>query len=105
MQFHVLGAQRDDKFQNLKKQKKKKFDYECVPNHVDILLFGPAGSGKSSLIKTWYRALYNKQELDMKMSEQLSIKKTNENEGTTLYSDFVIKEAEYTEESKALVGV
>ena len=35
-----------------------KYNYEDLPNHVDILLFGPAGSGKSSLIRTFYRALH-----------------------------------------------
>ena len=38
-----------------------KYNYDDVPNHIDILLFGPAGAGKTSLIKTFYRALHQKQ--------------------------------------------
>jgi len=30
-----------------------------MPDHIDILLFGPAGAGKTSLIKTFYRALHH----------------------------------------------
>jgi predicted GTPase len=54
-----------------------------VPNHCDILLFGPAGSGKSSLIKTWYRALHETKHVPHGMAEQLKIKEKNQNEGTT----------------------
>lgn len=57
-----------------------------APNHVDILLFGPAGSGKSSLIKTFYRALHNVQTLPQDIDDLLKIKAQNENEGTTLYT-------------------
>ena len=28
-----------------------------IPDHADIILFGPSGSGKSSLIRTFYRSL------------------------------------------------
>jgi energy-coupling factor transporter ATP-binding protein EcfA2 len=35
-----------------------KLNYDSMPSHVDILLFGPAGSGKSSIIKTFYRSLH-----------------------------------------------
>ena len=38
----------------------QRYDYEDVPNHLDILLFGPAGAGKTSLIRTFYRALHEK---------------------------------------------
>jgi GTPase SAR1 family protein len=34
-----------------------------MPNHIDILLFGPAGAGKTSLIKTFYRALHENKEM------------------------------------------
>ena len=36
-----------------------KWSYDDVPDHIDLLLFGPAGAGKTSLIKTFYRALHN----------------------------------------------
>ena len=41
-----------DKLENYKvisNRISKKVDYSCLPNHADILIFGPAGSGKSSL--------------------------------------------------------
>jgi len=46
-------------------------------------LFGPAGSGKSSLIKTWYRSLHETKELPDDLSDKLKIKEKNQNEGTT----------------------
>ena len=57
-----------------------------MPNHVDILVFGPAGAGKTSLISTFYRALHETNELPKKMLDRLSIKGTSENEGTTKYT-------------------
>lgn len=35
-----------------------KLNYEALPNHCEIIAFGPSGSGKSSLIRTLYRALH-----------------------------------------------
>ena len=59
------------------KSKSEKFDYDDVPNHCDILLFGPAGSGKSSLIKTWYRALHEAKDIPLDIAEKLKIKAKN----------------------------
>lgn len=71
----------------------QKLNYECLPNHVDILLFGPAGSGKSSLIRTFYRALHQTVALPNNIEEQLIIKKQNQNEGTLTYNGVYIKDA------------
>ena len=65
-----------------------------MPNRVDILVFGPAGAGKTSLISTFYRALHEVKELPQQMLKRLTIKGTNENEGTTKYTKTVIKPAE-----------
>jgi GTPase SAR1 family protein len=62
-----------------------------APNHIDILLFGPAGSGKSSLIKTFYRSLHNSHSLPKEIDDLLKIKATNENEGTTQFTRIPIK--------------
>jgi len=59
---------------------------------VDILLFGPAGAGKSSLIKTFYRALHGETFLPSSVDELLAIKSQNQNEGTTEFTAVVLKE-------------
>ena len=51
-----------------------RYDYDDVPNHLDILLFGPAGAGKTSLIKTFYRALHEKSALPKQIESDLSVK-------------------------------
>ena len=47
------------------------------PEHVDILLFRAAGSGKSSLIKTFYRSLHDQIDLPDHIKASLKIKETN----------------------------
>ena len=42
-----------------------------------MLLFGPAGSGKSSLIKTFFRALNDTDEVPEEILNLLKIKETN----------------------------
>ena len=32
--------------------------YDEIPEHIDVLVFGPAGAGKTSLLKTFYKALH-----------------------------------------------
>ena len=68
-----------------------KYNYEDVPTHVDILLFGPAGAGKTSLIKTFYRALHQKSKLPPQLAESLTVKSKDRNEGTTEFTKVVIK--------------
>lgn len=62
-----------------------------MPNHLDILLFGPAGAGKTSLIKTFYRALHEKSVLPDEIEGALSVKDRNSNEGTTKFTKVVVK--------------
>ena len=51
-------------------------------NRCNVILFGPSGSGKSSFIKSLYRALYNSPILPPDASNKLKIKSTYHNEGT-----------------------
>ena len=62
-----------------------------VPDHADIIIFGPTGSGKSSLIRTFYRALHDTQFLPESVAESLCIKGKVENEGTTQFTAVTVK--------------
>lgn len=69
-------------------------------NKCNILLFGPSGSGKSSFIKTLYRAVYGTHYLPPEAVNKLVIKDTNQNEGTLCFTRLHLKE-----ESKQTSGV
>ena len=61
MQKQIEAIQEQiNNYQVLPLRNTTKYNYDDVPNHIDILLFGPAGAGKTSLIKTFYRALHQK---------------------------------------------
>ena len=61
-------------------------------NKCNIILFGPSGSGKSSFIKTLYRAIYGTPFLPPDASNKLIIKNTSENEGTLCFTRLYLKE-------------
>ena len=61
-------------------------------NKCNIILFGPSGSGKSSFIKTLYRAIYGNPYLPPDASNKLIIKSTSENEGTLSFTRLYLKE-------------
>lgn len=71
-----------------------KYNYSELPNHCDILLFGPSGSGKSSLIRTFYQALYSTRILHKDIEKSIIVKGEKHNEGTTLYSGVTLKPEE-----------
>ena len=61
-------------------------------NKCNLILFGPSGSGKSSFIKTLYRALYGTPFLPPEAMNKLIIKDTFENEGTLCFTRLHLKE-------------
>ena len=72
-------------------------NYSVLPNHINLLLFGPSGSGKSSLLRTFYRSFHNTKTLPDEIHHKLVVKGTSHNEGTTLYTTVVIKQESATE--------
>ena len=69
----------------------QRFNYDEMPDHIDILLFGPAGAGKTSLIKTFFRALHLNKTVPESFKELLTVKSTNKNEGTTHFTKVILK--------------
>ena len=67
-------------------------DLNKLPNHADILIFGPSGSGKSSLVKTFFRSLHHRRELPVELEKSLNIKGHTQNEGTTQFMPFILKQ-------------
>ena len=61
-------------------------------NKCNIILFGPSGSGKSSFIRSMYRALYNSSFLPPEAMKKLIIKNELQNEGTLLFTRLHLKE-------------
>jgi len=64
-----------------------------VPPHADILVFGPTGSGKSSLIRTFYMALHGTREVPAEFADRITVKDTMLNEGTLRYVSAIVKPA------------
>lgn len=67
-------------------------DMASLPPHADILVFGPSGSGKSSLIRTFYMALHREDPPD-DFAGRIIVKDTAMNEGTLKYISAVVKPA------------
>ena len=61
-------------------------------NRCNVILFGPSGSGKSSFIKSLYRALYNSPVLPPDALNKLKIKNIFHNEGTINFTQLFLVE-------------
>jgi hypothetical protein len=82
----------------------------AFPKHINIYLFGPQGSGKTSFIRTCFRALYGPKHLD-KGLEKLEESLHRSDDGTSMYSVYSLTEhimlhdtrgqREYTDEELA----
>ena len=70
-------------------------------NRCNVILFGPSGSGKSSFIKSLYRALYNSPILPPDASNKLKIKSTYHNEGTLNFTQLHL--VEETDNSSGII--
>lgn len=69
-------------------------DLDKVPNFFNFILFGPAGSGKSSVIRTIYSALHATFHLPEEFHQNLVIKAMYSNEGTTKFTKVELKKPE-----------
>ena len=81
--YHVVSNRLSDKY-----------NYNELPNHCNVLLFGPSGSGKSSLIRTFYQSLYGTRGLTKEIEATIIVKGEKQNEGTTLFSRVILKPAQ-----------
>lgn len=71
---------------------KEDIDRALVPQSANIILFGPSGSGKSSVIRTVYTALNGIFNLPPELEKKLIIKQLSGNEGTTKYTRVQVKQ-------------
>ena len=69
-------------------------------NQCNIILLGPSGSGKSSFIKSLYRAIYNSPNLPPNAMNKLKIKDVHHNEGTLNFTKLHL-----VEETKNTSGI
>lgn len=60
-------------------------------DNFNIILFGPAGSGKSSFIRTLFNSYYKEYKKIWEISEKLIVKELEHNEGTKEFSEFCLK--------------
>ena len=94
---NIMNRQIDDirerilNYEVMPNRNTQRFNYDDMPDHIDILLFGPAGAGKTSLIKTFYRALHINQTMPESVKDLLTVKQKNQNEGTTHFTKVVLK--------------
>lgn len=70
---------------------KEDIDQSVVPQSANIILFGPSGSGKSSVIRTVYTALNGIFNLPPELENKLIIKRLSGNEGTIRYTKVQVK--------------
>ena len=90
--FDALRPSLEEEIKEIKEtiQNLKDSYNENITNY-NIILFGPAGSGKSSFIKTIFNAYDDKDNKVKNVSDNLIVKQLDENEGTTKFSQFELK--------------
>ena len=64
---------------------------EIPSSGANVLIFGPTGSGKSSLIKSMFIALNNTFSLPPQLEKNLTVQKLTHNEGTKKYTKIEVK--------------
>lgn len=90
--FEALKPTFEEEIKEIRKTiQNLKDSYNKDIQNYNIILFGPAGSGKSSFIKTIFNAYDNKNNKIKNINENLIIKKLDENEGTTKFTQFELK--------------
>eukprot|EP01017_Pseudomicrothorax_dubius_P021372 TRINITY_DN2304_c0_g2_i1.p1 TRINITY_DN2304_c0_g2~~TRINITY_DN2304_c0_g2_i1.p1 ORF type:complete len:392 (+),score=87.48 TRINITY_DN2304_c0_g2_i1:98-1273(+) len=65
--------------------------FDIIPDTANLIVFGPTGSGKSSLIRTFFYALHSTFIPSEELSEYLIVKDLDGNEGTKAYTSFTLK--------------
>eukprot|EP00397_Hematodinium_sp_SG-2012_P018986 GEMP01019487.1.p1 GENE.GEMP01019487.1~~GEMP01019487.1.p1 ORF type:complete len:358 (+),score=61.99 GEMP01019487.1:148-1221(+) len=63
---------------------------DAIPD-IHFVIAGPTGTGKSSLIRTWYRALQNTADLSAELKDYTVVKNSSQCEGTMLFKSVEIK--------------
>mmetsp|Transcript_35434 Transcript_35434/g.31922 ORF Transcript_35434/g.31922 Transcript_35434/m.31922 type:complete len:101 (+) Transcript_35434:89-391(+) len=87
MRSHVLS------YKILQERENHNLDYKSVPLSCNIIVFGPGKSGKSSLIKTFYQALFNTTKIPKEYDANLIIQKLTNKEGTKQFTKFQLKQS------------
>lgn len=70
-----------------------------LPRQINLYLFGPQGSGKTSFVRSCFRALYGPRRLANAMTEQETTLQRSD-DGTSLYSVFSLTDRVYLHDTR-----
>lgn len=76
----------------LQDKPKEDTDFSALPRSLNLMVFGPSGSGKSSLVRTLYTSLNNEFSLPPELASSVVIKGLSSNEGTVNFTKVILKE-------------